>query len=303
MAHIAGVFPVVSTPFAADGGLLLDDLDRLTRYCAAAGAHGVVYPAIASEFATLTAAERQSATERVLAVSSEVGLQAIIGISASEPEQSRALAELARDNGAAATMLMVPRIVGQSAHKVATFIERATRDLGNIEIVLQNAPPPLGSSLPTDVLAAALRETPWVGYIKEEITPCGQRMTRLIASLGSQLKGILGGAGGRFVLDEYARGACGTMPSCELVELHRLIWDHVQGGRLESARSVFKTILPILDMAAVFRQSVVKEVLLRRNLITSGTIRDDNPALDAQDRKEIELLLAAVLPLLPDSGA
>lgn len=189
MAHIAGVFPVVSTPFAADGGLLLDDLDRLTRYCAAAGAHGVVYPAIASEFATLTAAERQSATERVLAVSSEVGLQAIIGISASEPEQSRALAELARDNGAAATMLMVPRVVGQSAHKVATFIERATRDLGNIEIVLQNAPPPLGSSLPTDVLAAALRETPWVGYIKEEITPCGQRMTRLIASLGSQLKG------------------------------------------------------------------------------------------------------------------
>ena len=56
-------------------------------------------------------------------------------------------------------------------------------------------------------------------------------------------------------------------------------------------------------MAAVFRQSVVKEVLLRRNLITSGTIRDDNTALDAQDRKEIELLLAAVLPLLPDSGA
>lgn len=40
MAHIAGVFPVVSTPFAADGGLLLDDLDRLTRYRGGRGAWG-----------------------------------------------------------------------------------------------------------------------------------------------------------------------------------------------------------------------------------------------------------------------
>jgi hypothetical protein len=50
---------VLSTPFHADGGCDPAGLGQLISYARRAGAHGAVYPAIASEFATLDEAERR----------------------------------------------------------------------------------------------------------------------------------------------------------------------------------------------------------------------------------------------------
>lgn len=300
MQQIQGVFPVVSTPFDQDGALSIEELDTLIAYCARAGAHGVVYPAIASEFATLDAGERRTASQAALSAAHRENLPAVIGVSSNTPEESRELSQIARDSGAAAVMLMVPRSAGQQPHEVARFITEATGGLGDLDIVLQNAPPPLGSCLSTDSLAETLHRTPWVRYIKEENVPCGQRMTRLMSALGDKLGGVFGGAGGRFVLDEYARGACGTMPSCEMVEVHRTLWDLAQEDHRAEARDVFRVMLPLLDMAAVFRQSVVIEVLLQRGLLASARIRDENPVLDQADRREIKINLEKILPLIED---
>jgi 4-hydroxy-tetrahydrodipicolinate synthase len=137
-----------------------------------------------------------------------------------------------------------------------------------------------------------------VHYVKEENVPCGQRITRLIDDAPPHLRGVMGGAGGRFVLDEYARGACGSMPSCELVEAHVAIWDAVGAGHGRQARDLFTRILPLLSLASVFRQSVVKYVLHRRGLIGSPHIRDSNPALDRYDRQEIDAVYGDLRDLM-----
>ena len=57
-AALSGVFPVLATPFLADGSPDEGGLRAITRYAIDSGADGVVYPGVASEFDTLTPAER-----------------------------------------------------------------------------------------------------------------------------------------------------------------------------------------------------------------------------------------------------
>jgi 4-hydroxy-tetrahydrodipicolinate synthase len=214
-------------------------------------------------------------------------LPLVVGIPSTNAEQSRGLAVQAMAGGAAAVMLMIPRSASGSSSAVAEFVAAALSGLA-CPVVLQNAPPPLGSALPVPDVLAAVSALASVHYVKEENVPCGQRIIQLIEGAPPRLLGVMGGAGGGFVLDEYARGACGSMPSCELVEAHVAIWDAVQAGRQREARDLFTRILPLLSLASVFRQSVVKHVLQRRGLIGSARFRDANPALDRYDLAEID---------------
>jgi Dihydrodipicolinate synthetase family len=63
--RLAGVYPIISTPFTEDGGLDLHSLERLSNFMCQSGVQGAVYPAIASEFSTLTKSERHNAVSLV----------------------------------------------------------------------------------------------------------------------------------------------------------------------------------------------------------------------------------------------
>jgi hypothetical protein len=52
-----GIFVIPQTPFDESGELALDDLSRLIDFCVESGAHGIVYPVMASEFFVLSDAE------------------------------------------------------------------------------------------------------------------------------------------------------------------------------------------------------------------------------------------------------
>jgi 4-hydroxy-tetrahydrodipicolinate synthase len=295
---LRGVFPVLSTPFREDGSSDKGGLRQLVRYASKAGVHGVVYPAIASEFATLSLEERTDLVNIVLDEAGRCGLPVVIGVSAESPKLSAMFARQAQSGRATALMLMAPRSAGDDALQIAEFFASSVDGAGELPIIMQNAPPPLGSSLPVETVRAVLEHVPAIRYVKEENVPCGQRISALLDSAPSNLLGVMGGAGGRFVLDEYARGACGSMPACELVEAHVAIWNAVQAGENQSARSLFNRILPLLNMGGVFRQSVVKYVLKRRGLISSSRFRDTNPPLDRFDMLELDAILADLEDLM-----
>ncbi len=295
---LRGVFPVLSTPFHPDGSCDPQGLRSLVAYVARAGANGAVFPAIASEFATLTPDERREMVDVALDEARRRSLTMIVGISADSPAASAALAKQAASGGAAAVMLMAPRTAGTGTEEVASFFLASVEGVGGLPIVMQNAPPPLGSSLPVEIVRDVVAAVPAIRYVKEENVPCGQRITAIVDAGIPNLLGVMGGAGGRFVLDEYARGACGSMPACEAVEVHVAIWNAVQADDAPRARELFTRLLPLLNMGGVFRQSVVKHVLARRGLIASPRFRDTNPPLDAYDRRELDAIVDAVDDLL-----
>ncbi|MGG5822900.1 dihydrodipicolinate synthase family protein [Falsiroseomonas sp. HW251] len=296
--RLHGVFPIVTSPFHADGSPDTASLRRVADYVVRAGAQGCVYPAIASEFATLADGERESLTAVVAeAVNGRIPL--VVGISAETPERSAALARQAAGLGAAALMIMAPRSAGTAADGVARFLDAALGGVA-LPVILQNAPPPLGSSLPAETVVEILRQVPRIAYVKEEVVPCGQRISALLAAAPG-LAGVFGGAGGRFVLDELARGAAGSMPACEVTEIHVALYAAWRAGDRRQARDLFNRVLPLLNMGGVFRTPVTKRALLRRGLIAHPRHRDGNPELDQQDRAELDAILDDLAPLMTTS--
>ena len=287
MKKLTGVFPIVATPFRADGTPDPRDLTTVVEFIVTAGADGVVFPGVASEFETLRPDERR---ELVALVAAAVRKRAalVVGVSASNALDAAAYASQARDVGAAAVMAVAPPSMRDSAEAQLDYYR--TIAANGVPIILQNAPAPAGCGWSPERVAEIVRDVPGIAYVKEETLPCGQRITRLL-DLVPSLEGVFGGAGGRYITDELARGACGTMPACELTDLHVQQFAAHRAGRHADVRRLYTRMLPLLNFQAVFRMAMTKEVLRRRGVISSTFVRAAGPKMDAGDLRELGALL------------
>ena len=298
MKDLHGIVPILPSIFHADGSLDREGFARVVRYVLGAGAHGVAFPALASEFYALSDDERVALTEVV--VHEVGGAVPVVGTAtAASPQAALALAQRVAAAGVDALMVMPPYVVRDPAPAVAALFERIAAAV-DVPLVIQNAPPPLGSAFGTDVVKGLLRRVPAVRYVKEENTPGGQRITQLLTDPPPSLAGVFGGAGGRYIMDELARGAIGAMPACELTEVHVRIYERFRAGDVAGARALYDRTLPLLTFQAVFRMDMTKEVLRRRGLIGAAHVRVGAVPLDSGDHAELDALLAGAADLLGD---
>jgi len=296
MSRINGVFPVLPTPFAPDGAPDVAAFLRLADFAIEAGVDGVVFPGMASEVETMSAAERGAL---VAALGAHLGgrVPFIVGASHADPAESAARAREGQAAGAVAAMIMAPPQCGQDIAKHVAFYAAVAEAAPGIAIMLQNAPAPNGAGLSPEAVAAVTAQVPAIRTVKEETLPCGQHVTRILAA-ATTLDGVMGGAGARFILDELARGACGTMPALELADAHVALWRAWQRGDRAEARRIYTLTLPLLAFQMTFRVRATKEVLKRRGLLTHTGARAAGPKLDAGDMAEIGELLATAEPTL-----
>ena len=292
---VTGVWPVLATPFHPSGEPDEEGLRSIVRYAIRAGVDGVVYPGVASEFESLQPAER---TRLVDVVADAVGTQGalVVGGSASDLPTTEAAMRQAERVGASALMVMAPK--DRTTATDATAFFRAVAAAGRVPIMLQNAPPPTGSGLSVDVVLEVARSVDAVAYVKEEALPSGARITRLLDGAPATLRGVLGGAGGRYITDELARGATGTMPAVELAEMHVALFAAHRAGDRARVRQLFNRMLPVLNLQAVFRWALTKEVLRLRGIVAHAGKRAAGPELDAGDRRELAECLAELADVL-----
>jgi 4-hydroxy-tetrahydrodipicolinate synthase len=290
-ASLSGVFPIVATPFRDDGAPDADDLVRVVAFIASAGADGVVFPGVASEFDTLAPDERTELVG-IVARAARGRLPLVVGVSAAEADSAVRFAAQAREVGAVAVMAMAPSALRDNADALVDYYRRIAAE--RVPIIFQNAPPPAGCGLTPERVVAIATAIPAIEYVKEETLPSGQRITKLLAHAPATLRGVFGGAGGRYLTDELARGACGTMPACELADLHVAQFACHRAGDPAGVRRWFNRMLPLLNYQAVFRMAMTKEVLRRRGVIRSTHVRAAGPVPDAQDYVELATMLAEI---------
>ena len=284
---LSGVFPIVATPFRPDRSPDAGDLARIVDFIVDSGADGLVFPGVASEVETLEPGERRTLVQAVAdALRGRAPL--VIGVSAASAADAATFAAQARDVGAVAVMAVAPPSMRDDARAQVDYYRRIAAE--QLTIILQNAPAPAGCGFAPERIAGIVAEVDGIRYVKEETLPCGQRITRLLALLPS-LAGVFGGAGGRYITDELARGACGTMPACELTDLHARQFAAHRAGDAREVRRLYNRMLPLLNFQAVFRMAMTKEVLRRRGIITSTHVRAAGPALDAGDLRELDAML------------
>lgn len=297
MVSLTGVFPVLPTPFTPADVVDEAAFLRLIDFAVDAGVDGIVYPGMASEVETLSATERGlmvAALGRHLAGR----LPFIVGASHAHPMEAAARAREGMEAGAVAAMIMAPPGLGQDVAKHIAFYAAIADAVPGLLIMLQNAPAPNGAALSPEAVAAVAEGVPAIRYVKEETLPCGQHVTRILAASGGTLDGVMGGAGARFVLDELARGANGTMPALELADAHAALWQAWQAGDKAKARRIYTETLPLLLFQMNFRVRATKDVLNRRGLLAHTGARAGGPRPDAGDIAELAELVATAAPAM-----
>ena len=123
--------------------------------------------------------------------------------------------------------------------------------------------------------------------------PCGHSISELLKTCGNELRGVFTGFGGRWFIDDLNRGASGTMPACEFTDVLVQLYNHYRSDDVETARGIFKKLLPLINMESLYGISFCKEILKRRGLITSTYTRAPGK-LDSYDLGEIDSLIQEV---------
>jgi len=106
---VAGVWPVLPTPFTPTGAPDEAALAAVTAYALQAGVDGVVYPGVASEYAELTSDERMRLVAVVANTCARHGGALVVGGSSPDAAVTHAVMRQAAAVGAAAVMIMAPR--------------------------------------------------------------------------------------------------------------------------------------------------------------------------------------------------
>jgi 4-hydroxy-tetrahydrodipicolinate synthase len=286
---LRGIMPVLQIPFDADDEIDEHDLRRQVDFCVASETHGLVVPALASEFMVLTDEERRRTVEIV--VEQAAGrVPVVAGVAGTSVKAACAFARHARQTGAAAVMALPPYVRRPGPAGVIGFYA-AIAAAADLPIVVQNAPPPFGLGISLGTLTTLLDEVPAVCYVKEERPPAGHFISELVAATGDRLLGVFGGTAGLYLMSELARGATGCMPSAAVPDVLVAVYDAVVAGDHARARQIYERVLPLLSLEMSVLMAVSKEVLRRRGIFNSVGMRDPEfPLLDQGDHAELDAI-------------
>jgi 4-hydroxy-tetrahydrodipicolinate synthase len=298
-----GVFVIAVTPFDRAGRIDEDSLRAEVDFCVATGVDGIVTPANASEWYALSDHERGRVSQIVVEQAGK-RVPVVLSVTGGSLLAAVDMAKAAQDMGADGLMAMPPALKPPHLEGVFAYY-RALSEVACVPIIVQNCHPPLGTPMPPELLARMVDELPWVDYIKEEAEPCTHLISRAMALVQNRAKhkGIFGGQAGRYFMNEVARGICGTMPACDIPDAHVALWSAHERGDVAGTRRIYSRILPLLTMEALYGTPVYKEVLGRRGVIRTATVRNPSHGpLDDGDHQELDVLLEELSDLLVAKG-
>jgi dihydrodipicolinate synthase/N-acetylneuraminate lyase len=289
-----GVFTIPSTPFQKNGEIDVPSFRRMVDFCIACGAHGLVFPVNASEWTTLSDDERFQ-LDKVLVEQNAGRLPVVIGVQASTAENAAKFAAHAHEIGAAAMIAMPPR--GEGSTAVLFDYYRRISEAGRLPVFVQDHDAPAGTPMPVDFLAKLCRELEYVKYIKEEGTPTTFKTTAVLKAAGGSCKGVFGGAGGRYLIEEHRRGAAGQMPGCHVTDVVVALWNALEKGDQARAMHIYKEMAPLFFFETQLSGSY-KEVLYRRGVIACPLKRNGAMPMDDVASKYLDQILKDLEPLM-----
>jgi dihydrodipicolinate synthase/N-acetylneuraminate lyase len=261
-----GIFTIPSTPFASSGEIDIPSFRRLIDFCIECGAHGLVFPVNASEFTALSDAERFQLAETL--VQHNAGrLPVVIGVAGVTQEVAIKFAKHAREIGADSVIAMPPYIKRSplSQAVIVEYYEKISA-AAQLPVWIQNYVPPIGTDMSPDLVIKLCREIDGVQYIKEETIPSTMRLSTIIKNNDGSCKGVFGGAGGRYMIEEYRRGVSGQMPGCHVTDVMVAFWNALEAGNEKQAMYIYKELAPLYFFERQL-SGCYKEVLYRRGVI------------------------------------
>lgn len=293
-AVIEGVVPILVTPFFEDGRIDEPSLRSLIDYNVEAGVHGLGV-ALGSEVFKFTEAER---LEVISIVVSQVNgrVPVIINTGATGTGLAVHYARMAAEAGADALMIMPPTFFAVGSDEIVDYYQAISQAV-SIPLILQDIPQaPISAALALRIADGAAN----VRYIKVETLPVTTKVADMAKATHGRLT-IFGGAGGGYFIEEMRRGARGTMPFCSQPADFVAVWDLFQKGDEKGARAVFDKAFTGINRLSgqggdIFYH-VHKQLLVRKGIIRTALVRSPTMTVDALTQREIDELLAELVPV------
>lgn len=277
---LRGCIPILVTPFADDGSLDLESLEREIEWVLAEGASGVACVAIASEGYKLTESERDAVIGTTVR---RVDGRSPVVASADGPGEEPAIdrARRAAALGADALMVLPSYFVKPGPDALVSYYARIAEASG-IPIMLQDAPQLTGVSMSPALWAHMAEETPGLRYVKAEGTPQGPTISETLRLCGNRV-GVFCGWGGLSLLDALERGAVGNMPAPNFTRFFADVQRLWEAGARDQAEQLFDRGVPFVmwSMQSIDHSVTAAKVELhRRGVIASPRLRQPALVLD-----------------------
>ncbi|MBV6634295.1 MAG: dihydrodipicolinate synthase family protein [Mameliella sp.] len=284
MTGIEGIVPILLTPFRRDLGIDYASLRREVDATLDTGVHGIGI-AIGSEIFKLTPEERRHML-RAVVDQVEGRVPVIMNTSAPGTAPAVQLAVEAAEAGADRLMIWPPDFFALGPDAVIEHLARIA-EAAPLPIVLQDVPQaPISPALALRIAEAV----PQVDTIKVETAPTVGQTGAMVAAVKGRLT-VLGGAGGGTLVEEYRRGARGTMPFASQAAEFMAVWQALEAGREAEATQIIETqVLPVsrlgfqsgdmfyhvhkalLKQAGVFANTLVRSPTALPDEITQGEL-------------------------------
>jgi len=289
--HLKGVFGLLPTPYSPDFEIYTPDLCAAADFCCRSGQHGIVWPVMVGEFHLLGEEERIRNLDAVLAAVNG-RLPVVFGCSGLSVPQVVLFARAAEKAGPDAVIAMPP---ARTDSAIAMDMFRRIADVFSGPIVVQNTS--AYAPLSGEQIVRLVEEIPQIEYIKEERAPGPRHISEVYGLVGNKVKTIFGGYGGRFMPDELRRGANGCMPACEIADLLAKVIEVWWDGDPAKARAMHTRLLPLINKETY---PFMRYILKRRGVFTTTAERalPGPDALDAEDKKEISILIDGIKDLV-----
>lgn len=242
-----GIWPVVPTPFNADGSVDYDGQKRVLDCMIDQGSDGLCILANYSEQFVLSDDERKELTRLCI---EHVGGRVPVMVTCSHfstqivEDRCRYAASL----GAAIIMLMPPYHGTGLRASEQGMIEHYARaaDAAGVPIMVQDAPLS-GVQMTVPLLVRMAKEIPLLQYFKIETPQTAAKLKALIAAGGDDIIGPFDGEEAITLMADLDAGATGSMSSGLLTEQLKPILEHFAAGERDKAEAQYNKILPLVN--------------------------------------------------------
>lgn len=284
---LAGVLPVIQTPYMATGEIDVDDLDRELEWVLDQGADGLT-TGMVSEVLRLSVEERRTLTERVCAAAGKRSRFAVISCGGETQREVTEHVLHAVGCGATALMAIPPISIALDEDNLYRYFAEIL-GASDLPLVVQDASGYVGKPLGIDVQAKLSNEFGDQVYFKPEAPPIGQRLSELREATGGRSRAFEG-SGGAAIVDSFRRGIVGTMPGAEVCWVIRRLWDAAMNGDWDLAYEISGPLMLLVSMQTTVdgyvaiekhllkRQGVIRETFQRA---PSGYVLDPETAAEA----------------------
>lgn len=296
----SGVFPAVTTKFTADDALDYAEMERHFAAQLEAGVHGIIVTGSLGESSVLSLEEKQEVLKVAVSVSGG-RVPVLAGVAETTTAKARWSVEQGVKNGADGFMLL-PGMLYKSDPRETMQHFRTVAQASEKPIMIYNNPIAYGVDVTPEMFEELADEPTFVAL--KESSDNVRRITDIYNRVGDRYRVFTGVD--NLAFESLVLGAVGWVAGlvCAFPRETVVLYDLVQAGRIEEARTLYRWFMPLLHLDVSTK--LVQNIKLAEAMVGLGNERVRAPRLPlvGAEREHVRQVIVDALarrPVLPDA--